>query len=96
MEQSKKKLEQLLGHRVIDFAYPYGSYSGYDMLEAQSLGFETAVSTNPGAWHTAGTLMNLTRLRVGGGLGLYGFASLLGGSTPTATELALQAAAPST
>jgi peptidoglycan/xylan/chitin deacetylase (PgdA/CDA1 family) len=96
MQQSKRTLEQLLGHPVIDFAYPYGSYNGYDMLEAQSLGFETAVSTNAGAWHTSATLMNLSRLRVGGGYGLYAFATLVGGSRPTPTELALQPAAPTT
>jgi peptidoglycan/xylan/chitin deacetylase (PgdA/CDA1 family) len=89
IRQSKLTLETLLGHPVRDFAYPYGSFNLYDMAQAKSLGFETAVSTLPGVWHWAGQLFELSRVRVGGGLPLAYFANLVGGPPPTSAELAL-------
>lgn len=86
MKQSKLALEQLLGHPVVDFAYPYGSFNPYDMAQAKSLGFETAASTMYGAVHSAGQLFDLSRLRIGGGLSLAGFAAVVGGPLPTAAE----------
>jgi len=87
MKQSKLALEQLLGHQVVDFAYPYGSFNPYDMAQAKSLGFETAASTLYGTAHSAGQLFELSRLRIGGGLSLAGFAGVVGGPPPTAAEL---------
>ncbi|MDQ6713528.1 MAG: polysaccharide deacetylase family protein [Candidatus Dormibacteraeota bacterium] len=87
MKQSKLALEGLLGHPVIDFAYPYGSFNQYDMAQAKSLGFETAASTMYGTAHTAGQLFELSRMRIGGGLPLPSFAGIVGGPPPTAAEL---------
>jgi peptidoglycan/xylan/chitin deacetylase (PgdA/CDA1 family) len=87
MKQSKLALEQLLGHPVVDFAYPYGSFNMYDMAQAKSLGFETAAATMYGAAHSASQLFELSRLRIGGGLSLAGFAGVVGGPPPTAAEL---------
>jgi hypothetical protein len=87
MRQSKLALEGLLGHPVVDFAYPYGSFNQYDMAQAKGLGFETAASTMSGTAHSAGELFDLSRMRIGGGLSLPSFASLVGGPPPTATEL---------
>ncbi|HEY9288391.1 MAG TPA: polysaccharide deacetylase family protein, partial [Candidatus Dormibacteraeota bacterium] len=64
---SKATLEGLLGHKVLDFAYPYGSFNVYDEAQAQSAGFETAVSTLYGTIHTPGQLFYLSRMRLGGG-----------------------------
>jgi peptidoglycan/xylan/chitin deacetylase (PgdA/CDA1 family) len=89
IKQSKLMLEALLGHPVLDFAYPYGSFNTYDMAQAKSDGFETAVSTMSGTWHAAGQLFELSRLRIGGGLPLASFAHLVGGPQPTAAELTL-------
>src|ERR1700686_1323274 len=86
IRQSKLTLETLLGHPVRDFAYPYGSFNLYDMAQARSLGFETAVSTLSGTWHSAGQLFELSRTRVGGGLPLGYFANLVGGPPPTRAE----------
>jgi len=94
IRQSKLTLEALLGHPVRDFAYPYGSFNLYDMAQARSLGFETAVSTLSGTWHSAGQLFELSRVRVGGGLPLAYFANLVGGPRPTSAEFAGPGVAP--
>ena len=89
MQQSKQTLEALLGHPVLDFAYPYGSFDGYTIAVARSLGFETAVSTLSGTIHTAAQLFYLSRMRLGGGLSLAYFAQVIGGPPPSAAELSL-------
>jgi peptidoglycan/xylan/chitin deacetylase (PgdA/CDA1 family) len=86
MNQSKLTLEALLGHPVLDFAYPYGSFNQYDMAQAKSLGFETAASTMYGAVHSAGQLFELSRMRIGGGLPLTYFAHVVGGPQPTSED----------
>ncbi len=96
MKQSKLTLEELLGHPVVDFAYPYGSFNQYDMAQAKSLGFETAVSTMYGTAHTAGQLFFLSRMRIGGGLPLSYFAGVVGGPSPTSAELRSVGGSPTT
>jgi len=87
IKQSKLTLENLLGHPVLDFAYPYGSFNQYDMAQAKSLGFETAASTMYGTAHSPGQLFGLSRMRIGGGLPLTTFAGVVGGPPPTSAEL---------
>jgi peptidoglycan/xylan/chitin deacetylase (PgdA/CDA1 family) len=87
MKQSKLTLEELLGHPVVDFAFPYGSFNAYDMAQAKRLAFETAVSTLSGTAHSAGQLFELSRMRIGGGLPLASFAHVVGGPAPTSAEL---------
>jgi peptidoglycan/xylan/chitin deacetylase (PgdA/CDA1 family) len=87
MKQSKQTLEDLLGHPVVDFAYPYGSFNLYDMAQAKSLGFEMAAATMSGTIHSAGQLFDLSRQRIGGGLPLTSFAGVVGGPPPTSAEL---------
>jgi peptidoglycan/xylan/chitin deacetylase (PgdA/CDA1 family) len=87
MKQSKLTLEELLGHPVVDFAYPYGSFNQYDMAQARMLGFETAVSTLYGSVHSASQLFELSRMRIGGGLPLTYFARVVGGPPPTSAEI---------
>lgn len=82
ISQSKATLEAMLGHPVLDFAYPYGSFNAGVAARARQLGFASASSTIGGAWHWSGTLMNLHRVRVGGGMSLAGFAQLVGGPPP--------------
>jgi peptidoglycan/xylan/chitin deacetylase (PgdA/CDA1 family) len=86
MSQSKLTLEGLLGHPVLDFAYPYGSFNLYDMAQAKSLGFETAASTLYGPVHSVGQLFELSRIRIGGGLPLAYFAHAVGGPPPTSAD----------
>jgi peptidoglycan/xylan/chitin deacetylase (PgdA/CDA1 family) len=88
MSQSKTTLEQMVGHPVIEFAYPYGSFNGYLAGRARAMGFESATSTTPGAWHEPGALWWLHRQRVSGWTSLAAFAQLVGGPWPGAPEAA--------
>jgi peptidoglycan/xylan/chitin deacetylase (PgdA/CDA1 family) len=82
MSESKRQLQEVLGHPVTEFAYPYGSFTSYLAGRARAMGFESAASTMPGAWHQPGELWWLTRQRVGGSTSLLGFAGLVGGPRP--------------
>lgn len=79
MQQSRDTLAAVLGHPIRDFAYPYGSFNGYDTVLARQLGFECAVSTISGAWHWRDELYYMYRLRIGGGFTMYDFARWIGG-----------------
>ncbi len=96
IQQSKSVLERELGHPVLDFAYPYGSFSVLDMALVQRAGFECAVTTLPGTRESAQTLMRMFRLRVGGGTSLQSFARQVGGQLPTQQWIASVSAAPAT
>ena len=82
MSESKRVIQMVLGHPVIEFAYPYGSFNGYLAWRARAMGFESAASTIPGAWHQPGELWWLHRQRVSGWTSLSGFAQLVGGPRP--------------
>ena len=79
MQQSRDTLAAVLGHPILDFAYPYGSYNAIDMALAKDLGFECAVSTIGSPWHWREELFYMYRLRIGGGFAMYDFARWLGG-----------------
>ncbi|MBI5613459.1 polysaccharide deacetylase family protein [Candidatus Gottesmanbacteria bacterium] len=63
--QSKIDLEELVGHTVFNFAYPYGAFTasvaGY-VKEAQ---YRTAVTVLPGTWHHEQDRYYLERIRPG-------------------------------
>ena len=82
MSESKRQLQEMLGHPVIEFAYPYGSFNAYLAGRARAMGFESAASTMPGAWHQPGELWWLDRQLVGGWTSLAAFAQLVGGPRP--------------
>jgi peptidoglycan/xylan/chitin deacetylase (PgdA/CDA1 family) len=79
MQQSRDTLAAVLGHPILDFAYPYGSFNPYDMAVAKDLGFECAVSTIGSPWHWRDELFYMNRLRIGGGFAMWDFARWLGG-----------------
>jgi peptidoglycan/xylan/chitin deacetylase (PgdA/CDA1 family) len=65
IDESRSVLEDLLGERITLFAYPNGKLgSDYDVRHAEivrSLGFDAAVSTNPGASRHGDDLFQLRR-----------------------------------
>jgi peptidoglycan/xylan/chitin deacetylase (PgdA/CDA1 family) len=83
MAQCRATLEAVLGHPVTQLAYPFGSFTGAVARRARDLGFETATSTLPGAWHPGWELWSLHRLRVSGYASLWDFARLVGGPSPS-------------
>lgn len=59
----KQQLEQELGHRVDDFAYPYGDFNATTLSLVHQAGFIAAVTTVPGTTQTADSLLTLKRVR---------------------------------
>jgi peptidoglycan/xylan/chitin deacetylase (PgdA/CDA1 family) len=70
----KADLEAHLGHPVVDFAYPYGKYDLRSMQWLRDAGFWSATTTQNGAFHTTDDMFDMTRVRIGGGVGLDYFA----------------------
>ncbi|HEY2593558.1 MAG TPA: polysaccharide deacetylase family protein [Chloroflexota bacterium] len=85
---SKSALEKLLGHQVLDFAYPYGGFNAaVEQLVAQA-GFRDAVTTMGGDQQTLSGRFQLRRTEMGGAPSLATFASDVGVPLPTAVQLA--------
>ena len=59
----KTELEAELGHKVVDFAYPYGSYDPTTILLVQEAGYQTAVTTHNNQFQPAGAEYTLNRVR---------------------------------
>jgi peptidoglycan/xylan/chitin deacetylase (PgdA/CDA1 family) len=75
---SKAQLEQELGHPVVDFCYPYGTYTPNVMKWVREAGFWSATTTQPGKVHVPTRMFDVTRVRVNGGVTLTDFAGLAG------------------
>ena len=91
--ESKRVLETLLGHPVLDFAYPSGRYNPATILALEKAGYDTAVTT--AAYPLVHSLSNRyawSRVRVTGGELLTGFITSLGLSMRTVitTRLSLE------
>ena len=90
--ESKRVLEGLVGHPVMDFAYPSGKYDADTVEALVKAGYDTAVTTAyyPVA-HSLQSRYTWSRVRVSGGEPLPAFITSLGPSmhTVTATHLSL-------
>jgi peptidoglycan/xylan/chitin deacetylase (PgdA/CDA1 family) len=86
---SKRSLENLLGHPVLDFAYPSGAFNAQAVAAVQRVGYDTAVTTLFSVDHSVADRYLWTRVRVGGGESLADFASSLGTPMPITTITAL-------
>ena len=75
---SKTALEALLGHPVVDFAYPAGKFTAGVLSQVEQAGFRDAVTTRPGIGVTLGGRYVLPRVRIGPGRDLRPFAADLG------------------
>jgi peptidoglycan/xylan/chitin deacetylase (PgdA/CDA1 family) len=63
--QSKKDLEQLLGHKVTSFAYPYGAYTRETENLVSEVGFTSSVTTHTGIIQSPEYRFSLPRVRPG-------------------------------
>jgi peptidoglycan/xylan/chitin deacetylase (PgdA/CDA1 family) len=78
--ESKRWLEQLVGHPVVDFAYPSGQASPHVVTALGQAGYDTAVTEQVSLSHSRYDRYMWTRVRVGGGESLSDFAASLGSS----------------
>jgi peptidoglycan/xylan/chitin deacetylase (PgdA/CDA1 family) len=76
--QSKQWLEQLVGHPVVDFAYPSGRFTPQTMVAVEHAGYSTAVTEQVSITHSMDDRYRWTRVRVGGGESLGDFVLGLG------------------
>jgi peptidoglycan/xylan/chitin deacetylase (PgdA/CDA1 family) len=75
---SKEALEAIIGKATIVFCYPAGLYDGWSMGLVGAAGYQAAVTTQPGLWHSEVSLLALPRVRVSGGIGVAGLAGQMG------------------
>jgi peptidoglycan/xylan/chitin deacetylase (PgdA/CDA1 family) len=75
---SKQWLQDLVGHPVIDFAYPSGRFNAQVIAALEATGYESATTTIPGTYHSEYDRFSWTRVRVRGGESLFDFAHSLG------------------
>jgi len=84
--QSKRWLEQAVGHPVLDFAYPSGQYDTQAIQAVNRAGYSTAVTTSVSSTvHSMADRYTWGRVRVGGGESLAEFITNLGPNMPSTT-----------
>jgi peptidoglycan/xylan/chitin deacetylase (PgdA/CDA1 family) len=76
--QSKQWLEQLVGHPVLDFAYPSGKFTAQAIAAVKQAGYDTAVTTLTSTLHSQADRYTWARVRVSGGETLAMFIGNLG------------------
>ncbi len=80
---SRAWLQGLVGHAVVDFAYPSGKFNAAVVRALQATGYDTAVTEIGGTMHSRADRYTWTRVRVGGGESLEDFILGLGPVEPT-------------
>jgi peptidoglycan/xylan/chitin deacetylase (PgdA/CDA1 family) len=86
---SKRYLEKLVGHPVVDFAYPSGRFDQTVIAALRQTGYDTAVTEMYSTVHSRGDRYTWTRVRVAGGESLANFILFLGPVMPSVTETAV-------
>jgi peptidoglycan/xylan/chitin deacetylase (PgdA/CDA1 family) len=81
--QSKHWLEGLVGHPVVDFAYPSGKYNFRTIQLLGQFGYDTAVIEDGPSFHSRADRYTWGRVRVGGGESLHDFIANIGASMPS-------------
>jgi peptidoglycan/xylan/chitin deacetylase (PgdA/CDA1 family) len=64
IQQSRTRLQEILGHCVSSFAYPYGLYTPVTPLLLEEAGFECACSTGDKVVHAGASVFELPRMMV--------------------------------
>jgi peptidoglycan/xylan/chitin deacetylase (PgdA/CDA1 family) len=82
LADSKRWLENLLDHPVVDFAYPSGKFNSTAVAALQRAGYDTAVTEMSSVDHSLADRYLWARVRVGGGEQLPEFAASLGTPMP--------------
>ena len=88
IDDGKSALEKLLGHPVLDFAYPYGGFNAAVVQLIQQAGFREATTTLAGDVQTLNGRFELHRTEMGGAPSLATFARDVGVALPNAVQLA--------
>ncbi len=83
LTEAKAWLERLVGHPVLDFAYPSGRFTSQVISAVQQAGYDTAVTEQSSTLHSLGNRYSWARVRVGGGEGLTDFVQGLGPVEPS-------------
>jgi peptidoglycan/xylan/chitin deacetylase (PgdA/CDA1 family) len=89
LTESKRFLEKLLDHPVLDFAYPSGQFNAQTVAAVKQAGYDTAVTELFSVEHSRADRYVWTRVRIGGGEQLPEFASSLGTPMPYITVYAM-------
>jgi peptidoglycan/xylan/chitin deacetylase (PgdA/CDA1 family) len=76
--ESKSWLEKLVGHPVVDMAYPSGQYSQAAIAAVQRAGYYSAVTVADSVQHTQSNRYEWGRVRIGGAEALGEFITNLG------------------
>lgn len=92
--QSRRWLETVVGHPVIDFAYPSGKFTTQTVAAVQAAGYDTAVTEQVSLMHSRADRYTWARIRVGGGELLPDFIAGLGPSMPSVTITQLDVETP--
>ncbi len=82
---SKASLERLVGHPVLDMAYPSGQFNAQVIGAVQLAGYDTAVTEQSSTLHSVAARYAWARTRVGGGESLSDFLGSLGPAEPWTT-----------
>ena len=78
---SKRYLEELVGHPVNSFCYPSGKWHAGVANAVAAAGYHDSTTTAFGFWHGLGDRYMWTRLRVGGGQSLGDFGAAVAGAS---------------
>jgi len=81
--ESKSWLEKLVGHPVVDMAYPSGQYNQAAIAAVQRAGYYSAVTAADSVQHTQSNRYEWGRVRIGGAEALGEFITNLGPTMPT-------------
>ena len=93
--ESKRWLEQLVGHPVVDFAYPSGKFNRQTIDAVRRAGYGTAVTTAEyPLTHSLVDRYTWSRVRVGGSEPMPEFIANLGVSMPSITVVKLSIVGP--
>ena len=82
---SKQWLESLLGHPVLDFAYPSGRFNAEVVAAVMAAGYSTAATEIYSTYHSLADRYTWSRVRVRGGESLAEFVRNLGVAMPSST-----------